>query len=164
MGKSVYSEQLNEVAHQLALQGMTNAEITETLQISNGTFYNWMKQYPDFAAAVQGGKDVYDSEVVEKALLEDAIGKEFEEVTFERTPDEGMVETKRVKKWQRNFQAQRFWLMNRHPARWKDKQELEFTSTDLEQRLAEAEKRLQELRSRNGKQEEVGTTYNTTRE
>jgi transposase len=161
MGQVVYSPKLNEVARQLALQGMTNAEITTTLQISNGTFYNWCKEYPDFKAAILEGKDIYDSEVVEKALLEDAIGKEFEEVTIERDPNGDMVESKVVKKWQRNFQAQRFWLMNRHPSRWKDKQELELSSSDLEKKLAEAEKRLQELRSKHEQQKEVGTTDHT---
>jgi len=147
MGQTVYSPKFNEIARDFALDGLTNEEIIQKLKISNGTFYNWLKDYPDFRAAIQDGKDRYDSENVEKAMKEDAVGKEFEEVVFERDPDGNMVESKRTRKWQRNFQAQRFWLMNRQPARWKESQEVVVSDKALVDRLALAEKRLQEMRN-----------------
>jgi len=154
MGHTDYSIKLAHVAQELAAQGKTNAEIAKALGISSATLYNWRNDHPEFKSCLSSGKDSYDTDVVEKALLEDAMGKDYEEVVLERDKEGFMVETKRTKKWQRNFQAQRMWLVNRNPARWKDQQELVIKDGELEAKLVAAEKRLQELR--NGKTSETG--------
>lgn len=169
--KTIYSPKLADIAADLAGEGKTNKEIAAGLKIDIKTLYKWQVLHPEFKQAIRAGKDKFDSEVVEKAMLEDAQGHNYEEVTRERVTlkdDEGnvyqtpgLVETKRVQKWERNFQAQKFWLMNRAPERWRDKQEVEFTSKDLEDRLARAEKRLAAIRGSNGEQKEVGTTDNS---
>lgn len=144
--KGIYAPHFNQIAHDLALKGLTNAQIAEHLSVSPQTLYEWRIKHPEFKESLQTGKDTYDSELVEKAMLEDALGKEFEEVTLERNQDGEMVETKRNKKWNRNFQAQRMWLLNRNRDRWKDQSEVLVKDADLEARLQAAEKRLKELR------------------
>jgi len=147
MAELLYSPKLAELAADLAAEGKTNAEIAASLKINIKTFYKWQNQYPEFKAQIRTGKDKFDSEHVEVALLEDALGHEHDEVVLERDTESGLlVETKRTKKWERSFQAQRFWLMNRNPARWKESQEVVISDKALEEKLSLAEKRLKELR------------------
>lgn len=142
--RSTYTPKLNEVAANLAKQGYTNAQVADALGISEETFYTWRIKFPLFKDMHQAGKDFYDSEMVEKAMLEDSLGHDSIEVTYERDKTGEMVETKRNKKWNRNFQAQRMWLLNRHRDRWKDQSEVIHKDGDLETKLQLAEKRLKE--------------------
>ena len=153
MAELQYSPKLAEFAHDLASEGKTNAEIAASLKINIKTFYAWQNKFPEFKAQVLSGKDRFDSVHVEGALLQDALGHEHEEVVLERNHDGDMVETKRTKKWERSFQAQRFWLMNRNPARWKESQEVVISDKALEEKLASAEKRLKERRDGDPKQQ-----------
>ena len=141
---SVYSPQFATIAEEQAKLGKTNAEIAKLLNVTEGTLYRWRNEHPDFREGLQAGKDFYDSDVVEKALLEDAQGHPWEEVTMERGEDGQMREVKRVKKWQRNFQAQRMWLLNRRRERWADRTEVVVSDKDLEAKLLLAEQRLKE--------------------
>lgn len=146
---TLYSPILDQVAHDLALQGKTNEEIADQFGISPQTFYEWRVRHPSFKEAHQSGKDAYDSDMVEKAMLEDAVGHESEEVVVEKDEEGQWVETKKTKKWARNHQAQRMWLLNRNRDRWKDQTDVIVHDGDLELKLQLAEKRLQELRDGN---------------
>lgn len=154
--RSEYHPRLADIAKEFALGGKTSREIADSLHIHLNTFYNWMHEHEDFKKAVQEGKDLYDSENVEKALLEDALGHEKDEVVLERNKQGKLVEVKRTKKWQRNYQAQALWLRNRNPERWRDVHELVVSSKDLEAKLAAAEKRLAAMRNGNGETSTTG--------
>lgn len=74
--------------------------------------------------ALKKGKEVVDMEV-ENALLKSALGFEYQE---EAITTKGDVVT--VKKFERpNITAQIFWLKNRKPSVWRDKQEIEQNCT-----------------------------------
>lgn len=117
-----------------ARDGLTNELIAEKLGITVKTLYEWQNKYSDFRDALKKGKEVVDREV-ENALLKRALGYRYEEVTIE--PREVMDEftgrfetrevvTKRViKEVQPDTTAQIFWLKNRKPADWRDKQNIE---------------------------------------
>lgn len=114
-----------------ARDGVTDEQIAHNLGIAYSTFREYKKEYPALSAALQKGKDDIDIEV-ENAMLKAALGFEYEEETVTR---EGII---RIKKYaQPNTTALIFWLKNRKPAEWRDKQEqvlsgtLNTTQTDL---------------------------------
>lgn len=135
------SSRLNLIEH-WARNGMIEADMMKNLGVSKDTFYLWKKEKPEFYDALQRGKEVADA-LVESALFKSALGYEVEEVTEEPTvvraygdivyDDEGnpvtkLVVTKRVtKQVAPAVAAQIFWMKNRQPERWRDKQEIKHT-------------------------------------
>jgi len=115
-----------------ARDGLTDEQIAHNVGISRSTLNDWKKKYPDISDALKKGKEVVDLQV-ENALLKRALGYAYEEVTEESQWNEKakqyeLVITKRVKKRQApDTTAQIFWLKNRRPDKWRDKQDVEHT-------------------------------------
>ena len=57
-----------------ALVGMTNDEIAGALKVDRATLYRWKSNYPDFSETIKRGRDCYDTEVIERALQQQAAG------------------------------------------------------------------------------------------
>lgn len=93
------------------------------------------KEIPGVIRYLENGKEVIDRQV-ENSLLKRALGYRYDEVTYE----DG-VETKRVtKEVQPDTTAQIFWLKNRKPNEWRDKQNIEHSgSVSYEQLLDDLE-------------------------
>lgn len=107
-----------------ARDGLTDEQIAKNLGISKDSFYKYKKQYSDFSDSLKKGKEIIDYEV-ENALLKRALGYEYDEVTYEHGE-----ETKRVtKQVAPDTTAQIFWLKNRKPDKWRDKQVVESNNT-----------------------------------
>ena len=110
-----------------ARDGLTDEQIAkEKVHISRSTFNEWKKKYPDISDTLKKGKEVVDREV-ENALLKRAIGFDYTEETQERifnrsTGKYELVVTKSVKKHAApDPVAAIFWLKNRKPDVWRDK-------------------------------------------
>jgi IS30 family transposase len=103
-----------------ARDGLTIEDIANNLGVAAGTMYEYQKQYPELYEALKRNRESADI-IVENALYKRALGYQYEEVTYEN----GM-ETKRVvKEVQPDTTAQIFWLKNRKPKEWRDKQDIE---------------------------------------
>lgn len=103
-----------------ARDGLTDEQIADNMGIGYSTLQTWKNKYKDIQDTLKRGKEVIDRHV-ENALLKRALGYEYEEVTIEQ----GM-ETKRVRKQLvPDTTAQIFWLKNRKPVEWRDKQDIE---------------------------------------
>ena len=125
-------DQTARIAAQL---GATHEQIAAALNVSERTLSDWLSDFETLRAAVRAGKEMFDSGQVESSLLQRALGYESEEVTRElretkeETPDGplttvALVETKRVRRQEpANVAAAIFWLCNRAPERWRQKQE-----------------------------------------
>lgn len=83
-----------------ARDGLTDEQIAHNMGINVATLYKYKKAYNKINEALKKGKEVVDIEV-ENALLKSAL--------------EG------------NITAQIFWLKNRKPNRWREKQSIEHT-------------------------------------
>ena len=101
-----------------ARDGLTNEQIAHNIGINPDTLYTWIKKYPDIAESLKRGKEVVDRQV-ENALFKSAIGYMYEEETVTNAGD--VVTTRKYAK--PNTTAQIFWLKNRKPDTWRDRQE-----------------------------------------
>lgn len=137
-----------------ARDGLTDEQIAEKCGVSASTLYEWKKSYPEISEALKRGKEVVDIQV-ENALLRRALGYRYDEVTKEERVDRDSGERKLVttkvvtKEVQPDVTAQIFWLKNRRPDIWRDKQREETTESTtarpddgLKQSLEEAAKRV----------------------
>lgn len=103
-----------------ARNGLTDEQIAHNIGINVSTLYEWKKKYSEFSDTLKRGKEIVDR-MVENALFKRAMGYTFEEITYE----DGL-EVKRVRKEVvPDTTAQIFWLKNRKPAEWRDKQQME---------------------------------------
>ncbi|MEH7131801.1 transposase [Priestia megaterium] len=136
MAKGKYKKWITEECLVLlegwARDGLTDEQIAHNVGVSRSTLNDWKKKYPDISDALKKGKEVVDLQV-ENALLKRALGYEYEEITQESQWNEKsskyeLVITKLVKKRQApDTIAQIFWLKNRRPDKWRDKQDVEHT-------------------------------------
>lgn len=81
-----------------ARDGLSDEDIAKKMGISRSTLNEWKKKYPDISDTLKKGKDVVDA-AVENALLKRALSGDTT--------------------------AQIFWLKNRKPDKWRDKQIVE---------------------------------------
>ena len=134
MAKGKYQEWITEEGllklEGWARDGLTDEQIAENMGISRQTLYDWKSKFPDISYTLKRGKEVIDRQV-ENALLKRALGYSYDEVTQESTwnPKKEkfeMIVSKVIKKEvQPDTTAQIFWLKNRKPEAWRDKQQLE---------------------------------------
>lgn len=123
MAKGVYREWLEDdkllLLEGWARNGLTDEQIAHNIGITTKTLYEWKNRFSAICDALKKGKEVVDIQV-ENALLKRALGYSYEEKTYE-----GGVLTKVVtKQVAPDTTAQIFWLKNRKPQEWRDKQEV----------------------------------------
>lgn len=120
-----------------AKEGLFDCQIAEKMGISKQTFYDWLKKYPEFTDAIKKGKEIADKEIV-NALYKRALGYSYKEVKEEYiTDNNGVIKdkdgesTKEVtvthKSEPPNTAALIYWLNNRRPDEWSNKQETKIT-------------------------------------
>lgn len=113
--------------------GMTDVEIAEKLNISKATLNNWKTTHPEFLDSLNYGKEHKD-DLVENALLRRALGYSQEEEHI--TSYLGCVtKTKVTKKFPPDPTSMIFWLKNRQPKKWRDKQDIALSNSDPNQPL-----------------------------
>ena len=120
-----------------ARDGLTDQQIASNIGVAYSTFRDWVGKFPALSASLKEGKAPVDIEV-ENALLKRALGFTYEETVTEideypssNVDENGDVITRKVvhtktvvKTALPDTTAQIFWLKNRRPDRWRDKQEL----------------------------------------
>ena len=107
--------------------GFSDVKLAKLFNVCKATITNWKKENPDFLASVKEGKEIFDTENVEKSLLKRALGYRFNETVKELDPiTTKMVTTKVTRKdVAGDVKAQTFWLRNRNRERWPDTQKLD---------------------------------------
>lgn len=104
-----------------ARDGLTDEQIAQNMGIGYSTLQTWKSKYQDIQDTLKKGKDVIDFQV-ENALLESALDG--------------------------NTTAQIFWLKNRRPDKWRDKQNIEL-SKPIDDSIKEMEDYLCEKKKEN---------------
>ncbi len=139
-------------AKRLGLLGLTDAEIAEQFGISPDALYDWSNKYPEFAEALASGKLEADGYVAD-SHYQRALGFERQEVKiFQGTAETGPVYAPFMAYYPGDVGAQKSWLHNRQPTRWREQRHVEVGGT-LEHRIAamtreERQARLLELQAK----------------
>lgn len=118
-----YKDEYAELAYKLTLLGHTDKELALFFEVDESTINNWKHEYPEFFKSIKKGKEASDIEVV-MALRKRALGYQYEEVRTEES-EQGVRSTVTTKEVVPDTTAQIFWLKNRQPKMWRDKQDIE---------------------------------------
>lgn len=112
-----------------ARDGLIEKQIAHNMSISVTTLTDWKKRFPQILEALQKGKEVVDREV-ENALYKRALGYWVTETKTITMPD-GDVRTEEIHKHiAPDTTAQIFWLKNRKPDQWREKNDLTLTPSN----------------------------------
>lgn len=111
-----------------ARDGLTDETIAKNMGVGLTTLYRWKAEHREIWEALKRGKEIIDIEV-ENALLKSALG--YEDIEIEITTDLSGNEIKKEKRKQvpPNTTALIFWLKNRQPKKWRDKQDIEVSKS-----------------------------------
>ena len=113
-----YDERFNNVVSQVCKQfGAADKQLAKTLSISEATLNNWKKKYPNFLESIKNGKDYYDTNNVEVALRERAMGYSHPDVHISVCKGEVVI-TDIMKHYPPDPTCLIFWLINRSGGRW----------------------------------------------
>jgi hypothetical protein len=124
MGRpTLYRDTFPEIvkAHCL-LTGATNEQIADHLGVDIESVKRWMREIPQFRTAVHEGREGADLHVV-NALYARAIGYSHDAVHFSAYGGE-VIETPYTKHYPPDPDAAKWWLRNRQPKHWRERQEL----------------------------------------
>ena len=140
--KTRYKAENANIAKTMCLLGATDKHLADCFEVSEQTINNWKGKHKEFYLALKEGK-MYSDAMVAKALYNRALGQTIKEV---KTNDDGSV-SETIKEIPPDPTSMIFWLKNRQPELWRDKQSLEHTGKDGGPILTkhEREERLKEL-------------------
>lgn len=120
--------------------GFTDLKLAKLFDVCKATITNWKREHPKFLASIKKGKDEFNVAVAENSLLKRVKGFSYNETTkkaFHIKDEDGNIiktEMRAVKTVRKQVAPDPtstiFFLKNRDPERWRDKQELEHTGKD----------------------------------
>lgn len=111
-----------------ARDGLTDEQLAKKMGISTSTLNAWKNRFPEILESLKKGKEVVDS-MVENALLKRAMGYKYTE-TKEKVEYGVVTETiTTVKEVPPDTTAQIFWLKNRKPDQWREKQQVDISGS-----------------------------------
>ena len=114
----------------LTEKGCTDSDLAEFFKVDVRTIDNWKLSHPEFLQAQKEGKAVANSAVV-RSLYQRAIGYSHSDSHF--SSYEGKVTaTPYTKHYPPETVACIFWLKNRLPAEWRDKQILDVETSSMD--------------------------------
>lgn len=102
-----------KMAGLMAGHGMSDPEMAKEMGIAESTLYKWRHDFPEFATALDEGKDDINR-LVEASIVKSALGYTFDEITQYRDKDGGVTSTTLVRRnVAGNVHAQEFLLKTR---------------------------------------------------
>jgi hypothetical protein len=137
---TLYKEEYAEQAFNYCLLGATDKDLARFFNVCDKTIDNWKKDQPEFLLSIRESKEKADSIIV-KSLYNRAKGLT---VTEERISSGGEndVITKVTKQLPPDTKAIEFWLKNRQPDKFRDKQEI---TADITADITTTENKLKDL-------------------
>jgi hypothetical protein len=112
------------------LLNATNKELASVFDVTEATIAVWKDEHPEFMEAIHKGKEGADAKVA-KRLFERANGYEHKSEKIFADPKTGNVlRVPIIEKYPPEVTAIRFWLTNRQPAKFRDKQVIEIEDPD----------------------------------
>lgn len=123
-----YKSEYVAQAEKLCKLGATDEDLGDFFGVSRVTIYRWQVRYPDFCNALKVGTDPADERVV-RSLYNRAVGYSFKsEKIFHHQGQ--ITRAKTIEFVPPDPTAMIFWLKNRRPAEWRDRQETSLLGPD----------------------------------
>lgn len=138
---SKYKPEYAEQAYKLCLLGATDKDLANFFEVDEATINRWKDAHPDFCKSLKAGKEDADATIA-KSLYHRAKGYEHpEDKIFLHEGKPVIVST--IKHYPPDPTSMIFWLKNRQPQKWRDRQEVEHSGR-LEYELVLPEELLEE--------------------
>lgn len=119
-----YKEEYTELAYNYCLLGATDSDLARFFDVEESTINNWKTNHPEFLESLKRGKQQADAQVA-KSLFHRATGYSHPETKI-ATTDGQITDSKEFEKhYAPDPTAAIFWLKNRQPELWRDKQQTE---------------------------------------
>lgn len=116
--KDAYAKQ----ALKLCLLGATDKELAGFFEVSESTINEWKLNFPEFSESIKKGKIEADANISSK-LYHRALGYNHPDVHISNYKGDITI-TNITKHYPPDTIAGIFWLKNRQPTLWRDKQEV----------------------------------------
>ena len=119
-----YKDEYCKQVYKLCLLGATDKEIADYFEVTESTLNLWKQEHKDFSESLKSGKVDADTKVAQ-SLYNRAKGydqKTDKIFQYQGTP----VIIPTVEHVQADTTAAIFWLKNRQPKQWRDKQDINF--------------------------------------
>ena len=124
MGRPSKYDLINlEQVKKLALRGWTDLQMSEFFEVDESTWTRWKEKHEDFRTALKDWKVEADS-IVERCLFERATGYSHPEDKIFKPAGEDPTIVPTIKHYPPDTVAGIFWLKNRQPEIWREKQDL----------------------------------------
>lgn len=116
-----YRKEFAEQVKKLAMLGLTDEQLATYFDVGVVTIRNWKAKYPEFLSALKDGKDHADAEVA-RSLYQRATGYSHEAVKIFNDQGSPLL-VPYIERYPPDTTACIFWLKNRRPKEWRDRQE-----------------------------------------
>lgn len=127
MGRpSSYRPEFAVQAEKLCKLGATDKEMADFFGVAESTLNLWKQQQPEFSESLKAGKLEADANVAHR-LYQRAMGYSHEAVKIALTPNGEHHQVPYTEHYAPDTTAAIFWLKNRRPDQWRDKQTQELT-------------------------------------
>ena len=123
-----YKAEYDRQAEVATAKGFTDKDLGKLFGVKEQTINNWKNDFPQFFESLKKGKEIADSKVV-RSLYERANGYSHPDVHISNFQGQVTI-TPIIKHYAPDVTACIFWLKNRDPANWRDRQEHELDVGD----------------------------------
>lgn len=123
---TLYKVAYNKQAYKLCLLGATDKDLADFFEVKEQTINNWKKSHPKFFESIKKGKQSADTDIAE-SLYKRAKGYSHKAVKIFNEDGKPMI-VPYTEHYAPDTTAAIFWLKNRKPDLWRDKQEIDHTS------------------------------------
>lgn len=139
---TLYQDSYPKKAFKLCLLGATDKDLADFFEVVESTINKWKIDYPDFSESIKKGKIEADANVANR-LYKRALGFVTTEIVTANFQG-AITDTKEVQKiYPPDTTAAIFWLKNRQPEKWREKQEIQH-SGDIQINITNEESQLGE--------------------
>lgn len=116
-----YKEEYADLVYKFSLLGATDEDLAKFFDVNEDTIHEWKKVHPEFSESIKKGKEQADANVADR-LYQRAMGYEHKEDKM-FCFDGKIISQETTKVYPPDPTAAIFWLKNRQPKKWRDKQE-----------------------------------------
>jgi hypothetical protein len=109
-----------DTVKKLCLLGATDKQMADIFGVAESTFNKWKIDHPEFSESLKEGKEIADAQVA-SSLFNRALGYSHNEDDIRAVNGE-IVITPTIKHYPPDTTACIFWLKNRQPKLWREKQ------------------------------------------